>query len=87
MLLLGCGLVLHVRGKDVVDSRRFRLVEDLVVLGQVDIQVREVAELVKIDFTLSAHANLIDCFILCTADKVLNYGVVVRGSDASELRH
>ena len=48
-LLLSCSLALHVRGKDVMDGRRFRLIEDIVVLGQVDIEVAQVAEFVKID--------------------------------------
>ena len=70
-----------------MDRRRFRLVEDLIVLGQIDIQVREVAEFVKIDYALIAHADLIECFFLSTADIVLNGAVVVFGADAAELRY
>ena len=85
--LLSCGLALHIRGEDVVDRRRWRLVEDPIVLWQVDIQVREVAEFIKINYAFIADANQIECFILSTADKVLNDAVVVFGTDAAELRY
>ena len=68
-----------------MDGRRWRLVEDFVVLGQVDIEVAQVAEFVKIDKTLIFHHDLPDCFIFSTADKVLNGAIVVHGADASEL--
>ena len=64
---------------------RSRLVENLIVLGQVDVQVTEVAEFVKIDHTRGTHTDLPDCFILSIANKVLNDAVVVRGANAAEL--
>ena len=69
-----------------MDGRRFRLVEHFIVLGQVDIEVAQVTEFVKIDYTLIAiHADLPNCFILITSDIVFNCAVVVRGANASEL--